>query len=211
MTMAKRVFKKEVGSWPKIYDLGNNAYEVVARHKDPRRIEWMTRLSKVPGIIVALWLFPKMNSDNAALIIFGVFASWMILLILTRSILTDIRFLTSTTTRVRFQNGQIRWGRYAIDADEPRQFRSHRHRMAAREIREENPTNKVPLRYWQFSTEVFIDTGEGWMHPNLVAEVASDEFEEWGHRLSSTLRFVDRQWRAGAERSTKETTRVDLD
>ncbi|MFT8247168.1 hypothetical protein [Roseomonas sp. BN140053] len=205
----ERVFKKDIGKWPAVYQLGPNSYEVVARYSDPRRITRMIFLSHVPPALLAVYMLLQIDKVNFPFIFAGVLGEWMVIFLLLRNILTDMPFLIKTTTRIKFEGGRISWGEHVIRSDIARQFRSDRHRRAASEMRtQQGPQGKSGWAIYQFSTEVFIDTGEGWMHNRLVAEIADDESGEWGHMLSSTLRFVDRQSRAAVNPTMRATAHM---
>lgn len=209
--MAKRVFKQYIGPWPKVYQTGNNAYEVVARYKDARLMHWMAAISSIPGILLAVWMLPQMDKYNWVYVICGAILGHIFLKLILRNVLTDLPFLTSRTTRIRFENGKIQWGRDVVPADMPRQFRTDRHRGKDREIRKTRPNDKTALPIYEFSTEVFVDTGEAWMHPRLVAEIARDETGQKGHLLAGALRFVNNRSITQAMTATREKMKEGLD
>lgn len=209
--MSKRVFKEYIGNWPKIYDNGSNVYEVVATYKDARKIHRMMKVSYIPSCILAFYLIPQINGTNWGFIIPGAAVGCTVLNLIVRSILTDLPFLINRTTSVIFENGKIRWGKDIVSADMARQFRTDRHRNTAAELRTQSPSNKTFLPIYQFSSEVFIDTGPGWMHPRVVAEIARDESGAQGHLLMGALRFVDSHAAAQATTAARNKARVSLD
>lgn len=207
--MPKRVLQDEIGPWPKVYMLGPNSYEVVARHRNPRSINYMVQISAIPGFLLFFYIIRMTDRYNYWWTLTGSIAAGCGIFMLLRSILTDMPPLIHTTTRVRFENGWIKWGKHTIPPDMARQFRSDTHRDAPAEIRKMQRKGGMPVL--QFSTEVFIDTGEGWMHNRRVAEIAQDEGGEAAHILSSTLRLVDNRARAKADTAIRQKARVDLD
>lgn len=207
-----RVFKDEIGKWPKVYQTGPGRFEVVARHTDPNWVKNMILLSNLPPAVFVYYLLPGINPSNWGFVVAGIVAGWMVIYRVARFILTDLPFLTKRTLRVIFDNGEIRWGKFKILADAPRQFRSGLHRRGpanAQQLRQESDRTAVPT--YKLASEVFIDSGEGWMHPRVVAEIAKDEFGEWAHLLATTLRFVDKRAQAGVATDAWVNVRVSID
>jgi len=215
--MRKRVFKNDIGRWPKVYQTGPCRFEVVARHVTP---EGLKSLNGISLLVVGIYTIDLVSSttvtkDNWGFLFVGLLCGFPFAVVLLRYLLLGLPFLTHRTRRIKFDRGKITWWagmhRHVVGPDVPRAFRIDRHRRASEEARFQQKQEKPAAAVYQASSEVFIDTGEGLMHARLVTAIANDEGGEWAHLLSGALRFVDRQAQVRVEAVVRQQIRVSLD
>ncbi|MHB0704101.1 hypothetical protein ACX4MT_00075 [Roseomonas mucosa] len=191
-------------------------YEIIARHKTPEAIIWVERLSVLSSAAICYYFLRDITAQNWGWVVFGILFGGLMLYLLLRSIFIDLPFITMRHTVIKFEHGIIRYraGRHGwqtIGANEERNFRIDRHRFGQAEARsmQKAHSNGTRIPLYQTSSEVFIDTGEGWMHPHRVAQIAFDESGELAHKLSATMRMVDQRAAVQEVGTTKQRRGLD--
>ena len=204
MTQGVRVFKETIGNWPKVYFQRPGSYVIVARHRSPSAERWAWVLAVVAGWFVGIQIFQ--SSDAAGRDVMWA-ALWAVLgggfcFRILLEVLKAVPILSSGT-RIAFDGGEITWksasGRGSIPQGEPRQFRHDAHREAGAEARRNAKAQRQGIdgtTIYQTTSEVLIDTGPGWMHPHLIAEISKDEVRHKAHKLAMAMAFVDENARA---------------
>ena len=191
----QRVFEHVIGSWPKVYDQGGGCYSLVARHRSPTAENWAGWLAMLAGCWIGWKVYQGAGVAPAWSLIWGAVAGMVTCKVIT-AVMMNVPVLSSGT-RIEFNGGTISWksasGQGLIREDEPRQVRHAVSREAGAEMRrnamKSNRRDAVTL--YQTTAEVLIDTGPGWMHPHLIAEIANDETREKAHKLAAAIAFVD--------------------
>lgn len=198
----KRVFVDDLGTWPKVWRLGENHYLISSRHETPRRNARPMTAARWLGLAVLVWtmLFVRPEPD-VALEVGGAWLAVSVLLMMGDSLFTGP---PTDDLRMEIQNGAVKWkatnGKvFMLGADQRYQIAvAAPHRLAAETIRniEDRRRRKiiganafVPLTF-EVASELIVYTGASLQFWNRVAELAHDEHGEKAHRLKGAIDHV---------------------
>jgi hypothetical protein len=190
MSRGKRVFQNVLGDWPEVYQTGPGKFEIVARHETPQAINILLQICLIAPITLPFVLIPLADKYNWVYVAVATVLGCSIVYAVVWRIMTGIKVFTTRTTRISLDGGAIKWRKNVVTRDMERVFRASRHRLRISQVSDERGSKKASATF-NGSSEVFIDTGPGQMHPRLVAEIADDEFLERGHALAATIRHID--------------------